>query len=242
MALFEARDLACQRGERVLFAGLDFRLGAGEALLLKGANGSGKSSLLRLAAGLLRPAAGAFLWNDQPIRRDGDAHHRRLIYLGHADALKAGLTVEENLRFWADLAGLTRDTAGSVVAQALDTLGLAALAGLPARFLSAGQRRRLTLARLLLRPAASVPLWLLDEPTNALDAQSQLRLLDLMRDHLAAGGVIMLASHEALDALPGQRLAVDDFEPEPLHLAMDISVDPRADPQADPGADLGEVA
>jgi heme exporter protein A len=234
MALFEARDLACQRGERVLFAGLDFHLEAGAALLLTGANGSGKSSLLRLSAGLLRPAAGEFLWDGQPIRRDGEAHRRRLIYLGHADALKAGLTVDENLRFWADLAGLARNTAGGAVAQALETLGLSALAGLPARFLSAGQRRRLTLARLLLEPAETVPLWLLDEPTNALDAQSQSRLLELMRDHLAAGGMIMLASHEALDALPGQRLAVDGFEPDPLLPAAEIG--------AALGTDLGEVA
>ncbi|HWT97710.1 MAG TPA: heme ABC exporter ATP-binding protein CcmA [Terriglobales bacterium] len=234
MALFEARDLACQRGERVLFAGLDFHLEAGTALLLTGANGSGKSSLLRLAAGLLRPAAGELLWNAQSIRRDGDAHRRRLIYLGHADALKVGLTVAENLRFWADLAGLARNAASAAVAQALEALDLSPLAGLPARFLSAGQRRRLTLARLLLQPAENVPLWLLDEPTNALDAPSQLRLLDLMRGHLAAGGVIMLASHEALDVLPGQRLAVDGFEPDPLLLAAEIG--------AFSGTDLGEVA
>lgn len=230
MALFEARDLACQRGERVLFAGLDFHLDAGAALLLTGANGSGKSSLLRLAAGLLRPAAGQFLWDGQPIRRDGEAHRRRLIYLGHADALKAGLTVQENLRFWADLAGLARDTVDQVVGNALDALGIQPLAALPARFLSAGQRRRLTLARLLLQSADDVPLWLLDEPTNALDASSQERLFDLLRGHLATGGMVMLASHEALDRLPGQRLAVDAFEPEPFHPAADIS------------ADLGEVA
>jgi heme exporter protein A len=221
MALFEARDLACQRGERLLFAGLDFRLAAGEALLLTGANGSGKSSLLRLAAGLLRPAAGAFFWQGQPVRRDGEAHRRRLVYLGHADALKAGLTVYENLRFWADLAGLARQTAEAAIGHALDMLDLASLRGLPARFLSAGQRRRLTLARLLLLPTEIMPLWLLDEPTNALDAQSQSRLLGLLRGHLAAGGMIMLASHEALDVLPGQRLAVDDFEPVPLPDAGD---------------------
>lgn len=218
MALFEARDLACQRGERLLFAGLDFRLAAGKALLLTGANGSGKSSLLRLAAGLLRPAAGAFFWGGQPVRRDGEAHRRRLIYLGHADALKAGLTVRENLRFWADLAGLARPAAAAATGHALEALGLASLADLPARFLSAGQRRRLTLARLLLLPTEVAPLWLLDEPTNALDASSQVRLLDLLRDHLTAGGLVMLASHESLDTLPGQRLAVDDFEPSLVHL------------------------
>lgn len=189
-------------------------------MLLTGANGSGKSSLLRLAAGLMRPAAGAFLWDGQPVAREADAHRRRLVYLGHADALKAGLTVRENLRFWADLAGLSKATAESRVETALAANGLQGLAALPARFLSAGQRRRLTLSRLLLQPAATAPLWLLDEPTNALDAEAQQRLLGQLRDHLDAGGVIVTASHEHLEDLPGRRLPVDDFEPGPFDETM----------------------
>ncbi|HVJ42241.1 MAG TPA: heme ABC exporter ATP-binding protein CcmA [Dongiaceae bacterium] len=220
MALFEARDLACQRGERLLFQALGFQIAAGEALMLTGANGSGKSSLLRLAAGLMPPAAGQFLWDGQPVTREAEAHRRRLVYLGHADALKAGLTVRENLRFWADLAGLSRPAAEAAVDAALDANGLQGLADLPARFLSAGQRRRLTLSRLLLQAADAVPLWLLDEPTNALDAQAQQRLLGQLRHHLGAGGTVIIASHESLEALPGRRLAVDDFEPAPFDEAL----------------------
>ena len=213
MALFEARGLACQRGERLLFQSLDFQLAAGQALLLTGANGSGKSSLLRLAAGLSHPLDGEFRWDGQPIAREADQHRRRVLYLGHADALKGGLTVRANLRFWADLADLPRRELGPVVDAAIDRFDLTPLMDLPARFLSAGQRRRLMLSRLLLQPAAMRPLWLLDEPTNALDSDAQRRLLDLLLWHLGQGGLLILASHEALPALPGQRLPVDRFQP-----------------------------
>jgi heme exporter protein A len=214
MALFEARGLACQRGERLLFQSLDFQLAAGQALLLTGANGSGKSSLLRLAAGLSRPLDGEFHWDGQPIAREPDQHRKRVLYLGHVDALKGGLTVQENLRFWADLADLPRQDLGHIVETAIDRFDLAPLMDLPARFLSAGQRRRLMLSRLLLQPAETRPLWLLDEPTNALDSEAQQRLLALLLSHLAQGGLLILASHEALTALPGQRLRVDSFQPD----------------------------
>ena len=219
MALFEAHQLACQRGERLLFLGLDFRLDAGAALLLTGANGSGKSSLLRLAAGLSQPAAGAFHWQGQPITAEPDQHHRRCLYLGHADAVKPGLTVHENLRFWADLAGLASGLARDAVDRALAYFLLTDLADLPARFLSAGQKRRLGLARLLLRPARDLPLWLLDEPTTALDRQSQQRLIDLLLTHLRDGGLLICASHEILEAIPGQRLAVDAHQPADIGVA-----------------------
>jgi heme exporter protein A len=213
MVLFEARKLACQRGERLLFQSLDFRLAGGEALLLTGANGSGKSSLLRLAAGLSQPLDGVFLWDGQPITQEPDQHRRRALYLGHADAVKSGLTVRENLRFWADLGGLRKSNVTAVIDAAIDQFDLAMLIDLPARFLSAGQRRRLALSRLMLQPATAQPLWLLDEPTNALDSDAQQRLLDLLLRHLADGGRMMLASHEPLEALPGQRLRVDAFQP-----------------------------
>lgn len=212
MALFEARELACQRGERLLFQSLDFQLAPGQALLLTGANGSGKSSLLRLAAGLSRPLYGEFRWDGQPIAREPDQHRRRVLYLGHVDALKGSLTVRENLHFWADLADLPRREIDPVVEAAIEQFDIAPLMDLPARFLSAGQRRRLMLSRLLLQPAATRPLWLLDEPTNALDSDAQQRLLDLLLQHLAQGGLVILASHEALTALPGQRLRVDSFQ------------------------------
>jgi heme exporter protein A len=234
--LFEARKLACQRGERLLFEALDFELASGAALLLTGANGTGKSSLLRLAAGLSRPLMGEFLWNGQPITAEPDQHRRRVLYLGHADAVKGGLTVAENLRFWADLAGFTgRETSG-IIDAAFDQFDLTTLADLPARFLSAGQRRRLALSRLMLQPALAQPLWLLDEPTNALDTDAQQRLGDLLLRHLGDGGCLILASHEAMAAVPGQRLAVDAFQP--VQAALDLAGDlPGRRP-----AGFGEVA
>src|SRR3982750_4393460 len=159
--MLEARDLACLRGERAVFAGLSFRLDPGGALLL-GANGAGKSTLLRLLAGLLRPEAGLLLWDGTDALADRAAHAARLRYLSHQDALKPALTARENLSFFARLWG------GQVDA-ALEALDLLPLAELPARVLSSGQKRRLALARLALAPA---PLWLLDEPTVGLDAAS----------------------------------------------------------------------
>jgi heme exporter protein A len=192
--MLEARNLACLRGERVVFAGLSFALAPGEALLLTGANGAGKSSLLRLLAGLLAPAEGALLWAGVDALADRASHAARLRYLGHGDALKPALTAAENLTFYARLWG-------GEVAAALEALGLAPLADLPARVLSAGQRRRLGLARLALAPA---PLWLLDEPTTGLDAASVERLGGLCAAHRAGGGTVVAATHLPLP-LPGAR-------------------------------------
>lgn len=242
--MFEARELACQRGERLLFQSLDFRLASGQALLLTGANGSGKSSLLRLAAGLSQPLDGSLLWDGQPITQEPDQHRRRALYLGHADAVKGGLTVRENLRFWADLAGLRKSSVTAVIAAAIDQFDLTMLIDLPARFLSAGQRRRLALSRLMLQPAATQPLWLLDEPTNALDSDAQQRLLDLLLRHLADGGRMMLASHEPLAALPGQRLRIDTFQPHALFAAGSPEDQSASGPASGSAglADFGEVA
>src|SRR3954470_12156585 len=164
--MLEARDLACHRGERVVFAGLSFRLEPGGALLLVGANGAGQSTLLRLLAGLLRPEAGALFWDGADALADRAAHAARLRYLSHQDALKPALTARENLEFFARLWG-------GAVEPALAALDLSPLAELPAGVLSSGQKRRLALARLALAPA---PLWLLDEPTVGLDAASVARL------------------------------------------------------------------
>jgi heme exporter protein A len=196
MAALEARDLVCVRGERVVFAGLAFRLEAGGALMLTGANGSGKSSLLRLLAGLLRAADGELLWNDASIQADPEGHRRRLRYVGHSDPVKPVLSVRENLEFWARLQG-----AGTgLVQDALARFGLDALADLPARFLSAGQRRRLNLARLIAgMPDPPAPLWLLDEPTAGLDAASVATLEALLAFHREAGGLVAVATHVELD-------------------------------------------
>jgi heme exporter protein A len=178
-----AENLACVRGGREVFASLSFSVAAGEALVVTGLNGAGKSSLLRATAGLVRLSAGkiALHGGDADMTVGEQAH-----YLGHLDALKPALTVSENLTFWTGYLG------GGVGASALDAVDLTALADLPAAYLSAGQRRRLSLARLV---AVKRPLWLLDEPTNALDATAQRRLTELMRRHLDGGGIIVAASH-----------------------------------------------
>src|SRR3954463_6738128 len=165
--MLEARDLACLRGERVVLAGLSFRLEPGGALLLVGAHGAGKSPLLRLLAGLLRPEAGLLLWDGADALADRAAHAARLRYLSHQDALKPALTARENLGFFAQL--WSGKAWGGEVEAALAALDLLPLAELPARVLSSGQKRRLALARLALGTA---PLWLLDEPTVGLDAAS----------------------------------------------------------------------
>ena len=193
--MLEARGLACFRGERVVFAGVSFRAEPGAALLLTGANGAGKSSLLRLLAGLLRPAAGALLWGGEDALADRAGHARRLRFVSPQDALKPALTPRESLRFAARLHG-----GGGDPDAALDALGLLPLAELPARLLSTGQRRRLALARLALEPAA--PLWLLDEPTLGLDAASVERLGGLLARHREAGGAVVAATHLPLP-LPG---------------------------------------
>jgi len=188
MLRLSASGLACIRGSRTIFQAVNLELSSGEALALVGPNGSGKSSLLRLIAGLLRPAAGS-------IELAGGSAEQTLPeqahYLGHLDALKPSLTVAENLAFWVrylggDMAALTAALAG---------VGLGGLIDLPAAYLSAGQRRRLSLARLV---AAHRPIWLLDEPTSALDAAGQERLADLMRGHLSGGGLIVAATHGPL--------------------------------------------
>jgi len=185
-------DLACVRGGRQVFRDVNFALGAAEALAVTGPNGAGKSSLLRLAAGLLRPAQGrlALEGGDTELSIGEQAH-----YLGHQDALKPSLSVAENLRFWGRFLGSTVPTGAGKDGAALAAVGLEALVHLPAGYLSAGQRRRLSLARLL---AAPRPIWLLDEPTAALDAAAQRMLAELMRAHLAAGGLILAATHGPL--------------------------------------------
>jgi heme exporter protein A len=181
--VIEAQALAAFRGERLVFRDLSFRVQRGGALVLAGPNGSGKSTLLRLLAGLVRPAAGILLWDGADALADLPEHARRLAYVGHLDAVKPGLTVAENLSFAAR---------GSAIGPALAALGLEALAGLPARMLSAGQKRRLALSRLALSAA---PLWLLDEPTLGLDTAAVERFGSLLARHRAEGGLVVAATH-----------------------------------------------
>jgi heme exporter protein A len=183
--------LVCVRGGREVFAGLDFVAESGEALIVTGRNGAGKTSLLRMIAGLLRPAQGSFelAGADPELSLPEQAH-----YLGHRDALKTSLSVTENLKFWGAYLGPASGKPDRI-ATALQAVGLADLAALPAGYLSAGQRRRLSIARLI---AAARPIWLLDEPTAALDVAAQGRLADLMGQHLAGGGLIVAATHGPL--------------------------------------------
>ncbi len=210
MSLFQGRDLTCLRGARVVFAGLDFAIPPGGALVLVGPNGSGKSSLLRLMSGLSRPFAGGLYWDGMPVADDPGEHAPRLRYVGHLDAVKPALTARENLAAWAGLDG-GGEAMGRALA-ALDRFGLAHLADVPGRYLSAGQKRRVNLARLAL---ARVPLWLLDEPTTALDRAAVARMAELVRDHRAAGGMVAVSTHTDLDLTDPDILDVSDFAPDP---------------------------
>ena len=204
--LFEGRALTCIRGERLVFANLEFAVPPSGALVLTGPNGSGKSSLLRLMAGLLRPAAGELRWDGAAIAEDPEAHRARLHYLSHLDAVKPVLSTLENLTFWAMLRGGSAETAAS----ALEQVGLATFADVPGRMLSAGQKRRLALARVLAAPAE---LWLLDEPTVGLDKESVTRLETAIAAHREAGGRLVAATHIALDLPGAASLALENFEP-----------------------------
>jgi heme exporter protein A len=208
IAAFRAEGLACRRGDRLIFQGLGFSLAPSGALLLLGRNGSGKSSLLRLLAGLLKPAAGTLFWGDETVGAEREAHAGRLHYLGHQDSVKPVLTVEENLLFWARLHDPA--TPPDRIAAALAAFNLTPLAQTPGKLLSAGQQRRLALARLLAAPA---PLWLLDEPSVGLDQESLARLETIMAEHRAAGGMVALSTHADI-ALPGAEiLQQGDFAP-----------------------------
>ncbi len=190
---FEADNLACIRGERPVFSGLSFRLASGGGLLLRGPNGSGKSSLLRILAGFLKPVGGSLGWSDFDRLETPENHRARSHYVGHMEAIKPALTVEEHLEFWARAKGYKRP-AGNI----LEALDLESLADVPGRFLSAGQKRRLSLTRLLATPAT---LWLLDEPSVTLDVQSAARLEDMLAAHRATGGMAIVATHTEI-ALP----------------------------------------
>jgi heme exporter protein A len=185
-----AEKLACARGDAKLFENLSFCVRAGQALAVEGANGAGKTSLLRLIAGFLMPAAGRLIVQDAGgASDDAEERGKRIGWLGHQDGLKPQLTVAEQLDFFVRL------YQGAANAAVLEQVGLARQADLPCRYLSAGQKRRLALARLLV---SGRPLWLLDEPFAALDTAGQTLIAQLMARHCGAGGIIIAATHEPL--------------------------------------------
>ena len=184
-----ATDLTLIRGELCLFENVGFALGPGQMLLLKGRNGSGKTSLLRALLGLLEPEAGTIQWDGEPIADVRQAYCRSLVWMAHRVGFKADLTLVENLLFESSLRPFDYADFDAV----LERLGLNRLKKLPVRFLSAGQQRRVGLARMLL---ADAPLWLMDEPFTNLDADGRQLVVDVLDEHLAAGGLCVIATHQ----------------------------------------------
>jgi len=192
-ASLRAEALTCIRGERTLFTGLELQISAGEWLHVRGENGIGKTSLLRLLAGLSIPAAGTIFWNNQSISTDLSEYRRNLLFLGHRDSLKEDLTALENLSIATALDGLA--VSEDEILLALHRFGLRGREDLPIHCLSAGQKRRVLLARLLLRKAK---LWILDEPFNALDVRAIEMLSELIGEHIAGGGMAIMTSHQEI--------------------------------------------
>ena len=204
-AELSVHNLACARGDRLLFKAMNFTVGAGELLLVQGGNGQGKTSLLRLLTGLARPEDGEVRWRGQPIRRNRDAFHAEMIYLGHANGVKDDLNPVENLRFAEGLQGRAFEQERAI--GILKQLGLSLCLDLPCRVLSFGQRRRVALSAMLL---ADVKLWILDEPLTGLDVHAVALMEGLIRDHLAGGGLVVATTHQALnlEGVKVQRLLV----------------------------------
>lgn len=199
-AALEARAISCMRGDRELFSDLDLQVFAGQCLHIRGENGVGKTSLLRLLTGLASPDSGEVLWGGQSIKKESSDYQGKLLFLGHRDALKEDLSAIENLRMYAAIDGIAlseRDTF-----DCLSRFGLKGREDLPVNCLSAGQKKRVLMARMVTRCAQ---VWILDEPFNALDAHAVKELQDLIVDHLEGNGLVVLTSHQPL-AIPGLRV------------------------------------
>jgi len=200
--MLSVHDLTCVRGMRPLFSGIGFSIGPGNWVHVRGANGAGKTSLLRLLAGLSPPAEGQITWQGEPITSTAAAYRRELLYLGHQGALKDDMSAQENIELAGALDGVPPARADA--AAALRRFGLQGREDLPVRVLSAGQKRRVLLARLLTRKAK---LWVLDEPFNALDVKAVAMLSTLVADHVGEGGMAVVTSHQTIPVAGGK--AVD---------------------------------
>lgn len=198
---FVAQNLACQRADQLIFEEVSFSLSPGEAIWVKGRNGAGKSSLLRICARLLTPLRGQAAWRGEDIFKDYDGYIGEYHYLGHLDALKFALSVRENIEFWADFHG------NSNIASALDRFDLQALADIPTGMLSQGQKKRTNLARLT---ASSAQFWILDEPLSALDYHYIALFKERLTQHLAEGGMALFATHQDLELEQVKILDLDD--------------------------------
>jgi heme exporter protein A len=203
----EVRNLAAERGGERIFSDISFSLRDGDSLIVKGRNGSGKSTLIRTLAGLLSKEAGEVIVSvdERAIPRAGEACH----YLGHQNAMKRELTVYENLVFWRKFLGDFEGGSGLSPDEAVETMGLETILHLPFGYLSAGQQRRMAMAKLL---TAWRPIWLLDEPTAALDVQSEQLFAAVMRNHLEKGGIIIAATHQPLGLEGARELVMKGFE------------------------------
>ena len=200
-----AHDLKCIRGDRLIFQNLTFDLSKGGALTLIGPNGSGKSSLLRILAGFLKPKSGHVQYNKENIFDILDIYRSEIHYVGHLDAIKPTLTVSEHLNFWATLKGAKKPKR-----DILEILDLRTLSEIPGKFLSAGQKRRLSLTRLLTTPAQ---LWILDEPSVSLDAKSIKSLEKMLATHRADGGIVVIATHTEVSLPNSQNISMSNFNP-----------------------------
>lgn len=200
---FEANALECVRGGRKLFQNLSFSLEPGEMLEVSGANGSGKTSLLRMLCGLLSPSAGEILWQGANIQKLKEEYLKELAYLGHLSGVKAELSASENLRISGGLAG--EYPSGEKIGAALKQMGLHDGEAVPAKTLSQGQQRRLALARLLVSDKA---LWILDEPLTALDSSAVRLVQSVLEEHLKGGGMAVLTTHQALDVHAGKTIRI----------------------------------
>ena len=199
--MLRVSDLSCVRGDRALFTGVHFDVEPGEWLHVRGANGCGKTSLLRLLAGLSQPAQGEIHWHGEPVNRDAGGFRSDLLYLGHHAAVKEELTAIENLQLASELDGIALSREDALAA--LKRFGLQGREDLPVRFLSAGQKRRVLLARLLARKAR---LWILDEPFTALDTRAVQMLGGLIGEHVAGGGMAIVTSHQQIPIGGGKGL------------------------------------
>lgn len=191
--MLEARSITCVRGERELFSDLDLQVFPGQCLHIRGENGVGKTSLLRLLTGLASPESGEILWNGYPIKKEVSEYHGKLLFLGHRDALKEDLSALENLRMYAAIDGVVLSEQDAFAS--LWRFGLKGREDLPVNCLSAGQKKRVLMARMLTRRAQ---IWILDEPFNALDAHAVHELQELITEHLESNGLVVLTSHQPL--------------------------------------------